>query len=88
MGKLPEAVAACNNAIAADPRYKWAYGNLGLLYRQLGKPEIAILAFKKAVEIDPNFVEAHEQLAKLYQREGRAGEATKHLNILEGLRKR
>jgi Tfp pilus assembly protein PilF len=84
MGKVPEAVEACNNAIAAEPGYKY----LGLLYSQLGKPEVAILAFKKVLEIDPKFVAAHEQLADLYQRQGNTAEAKKHFNILEGLRKR
>ena len=50
------ALADCKASIALNPRYSYAYNNLGTSFFGLGDIPNAIKAFTKAIELKPNFV--------------------------------
>jgi Tfp pilus assembly protein PilF len=52
-GKLPEAIAAYKEALAANPELAEAHSNLGLIYNQQHKYEMAVSEFQKALAINP-----------------------------------
>lgn len=53
-GKLEEAVAAFQRAIAHHPSFHWSYFKLGEALEQLGDLEEAIAAYRKALELKPD----------------------------------
>jgi tetratricopeptide (TPR) repeat protein len=71
-------------AIAIIPKYFTAHFNLGLYYKQNGRPDEAIHEFETALKINPNSA-THRHLAELYKQKGKTREAQDHLLQAEKL---
>jgi Flp pilus assembly protein TadD len=65
-GKLPEAVAALEKAVGANPRQPIYFNQLGIAYRHNGQFDKAREAYEKAIALDPNYASAHLNLAILH----------------------
>jgi tetratricopeptide (TPR) repeat protein len=74
-GQPPEALAAFQRAIAADPAFSWPYHNIGRLHLEQGDLEQARAWLAKAVEVNPNHWRAQLNLAVALQRARRHDEA-------------
>ena len=74
-GKLPEAVAKYEEAIAADAEFAEAWQGLALALNDLGEHARAIEAGEKLCELTPDDVLAHTTLSRLYQAAGKIEEA-------------
>lgn len=57
-GRLDEAAACYQQAIACDPRYAEAYNNLGFVYQAQGNLEGAVALYRKAVTFNPDLLTA------------------------------
>lgn len=64
-GRLPEARAGFEKAIAQYASFDQAYNNLGVVLMQLGEREKGKAAFEKAVSINEHFAHALSNLAKI-----------------------
>src|SRR5512144_2072922 len=53
-GKIKDALAAFDDALACDAKFAAAYGNRGNMLSELGRHAEALSSFDRAVEIDPN----------------------------------
>ncbi len=49
-----EAIKNYKSAVEKDPKFIYAWDNMGLCYRRIGEYDNAIHAYKKSLEIDPN----------------------------------
>ncbi len=58
-GRLQEALAAFEQALAGDPGLAAAWNNHGLVLNALGKPEQALASFARAAALAPQSVEPH-----------------------------
>ncbi len=56
-----------------------ALANLGVVYRNAGRPEEAVAALRQALEIDPQFASAYNNLGYALLVQGRIEEAVKNL---------
>lgn len=75
LGRLPEAIAAFNQAIKIYPNYENAHNNLGLaLGSQKQFPE-AVNAFKVALTINPTNIETYNNLGIALGSQGKFSEA-------------
>jgi len=52
-GKIDEAIQAYFEDLSHDPKSKYAFFNLGQIYRTAGKPQIAEGYYRQALETDP-----------------------------------
>jgi tetratricopeptide (TPR) repeat protein len=59
-----EAINAYKTAITLDPKYGSPYSNLGILYQQLGKHQIAVQLYKKSIDLLDN---PNDQALSLYR---------------------
>ncbi|MDR8391782.1 tetratricopeptide repeat protein [Aliifodinibius sp. S!AR15-10] len=66
VGKYQQAIPHYERALEIDPDYKWALGNLGLVYNNLKEDELAIEYHKKALAIDPLFTASLNGLGNVY----------------------
>ena len=66
LGKLPEAIAALQNAVRLKPDDAVAYNNLGASFYKAGRYPEAIEAFTKAVRLNPKDPEALNNLGAVY----------------------
>lgn len=67
-GKLDEAVAKLNEALAAEPGYTLAHSALAVVLQRLGRHEEAIAHARKACELEPNDSFTFTALSVTYQR--------------------
>jgi tetratricopeptide (TPR) repeat protein len=74
-GRLQEAIAAYRQAIALDPGFPEAHGNLGIALKDQGQLDEAIAAYRKAIELRPNFAAAHSNLGNALKDKGLFDEA-------------
>jgi tetratricopeptide (TPR) repeat protein len=74
-GQLPEAVAAYQESIAADPTFTEAMHGLARALQDLERYDEAIAIAQRIAEIDPDDVLAHTSLSVLYQRKSMIPEA-------------
>ena len=74
-GKLEEAMAKYEEAIAADPAFADAWQGLALAANELGRHDRAIEAGKKLCELTPDDVLAYTTLSRIYQAAGMIAEA-------------
>jgi tetratricopeptide (TPR) repeat protein/glycosyltransferase involved in cell wall biosynthesis len=74
-GRLQEAIAAYEKAIALNPTDVRNYNNLGTALRALNQPEAAIAAYRKALEHRPDYPEAYSNLGNLLRQQGDLQEA-------------
>jgi tetratricopeptide (TPR) repeat protein len=57
------AAAQLEKAVAIDPQYAEAYGNLGAQYVRLGQPERAAAEFRRSIALDPQSAVEQANLA-------------------------
>ncbi|HVF57917.1 MAG TPA: tetratricopeptide repeat protein [Pyrinomonadaceae bacterium] len=69
-GRLEEAIAAFEHAIALDPKNGNIYYSLGNVYSELGRWEDAVAAYRKSISLNKNDVEAHNGLGIALARRG------------------
>ena len=69
-GKLDEAIAAYQQAIALRPDYIEAYNNLANLLQERGRLSAAIDYLRNAIDLQPNYIEAHLNLGMALLRSG------------------
>ncbi|HYK42082.1 MAG TPA: sulfatase-like hydrolase/transferase [Thermoanaerobaculia bacterium] len=74
-GRMPEAIAAFESALSADPANALAWQNIGLTEVQRGRPEEAIAAFDKAFAINDRLPRAWNGRGVALERLGRHDEA-------------
>jgi tetratricopeptide (TPR) repeat protein len=67
-GKLDEAVARLNEALAADANYALAHSALAVVLQKQGKHEDAIQHARRVCEIEPNDPFSFTALSVTYQR--------------------
>ena len=70
-----EAVAACQKAIAIDPKYAGAYTNLGLAHLGQKRLPEAVAALQKAIELDPRNAVPYSDLGLVFHAQGKFSEA-------------
>ena len=76
-GKLSEALAACDRALAADRLVAAHHYLRGVILQEQNALDEASTALKRALYLDPDFVIAHFALGHLMLRLGRSGEAVR-----------
>ena len=74
-GRLPEALAACDRALAADKLVAAHHYLRGVILQEQNAPADAIAALRRALYLDADFVLAHFTLGHLLLREGRTADA-------------
>ncbi len=77
-GKLDQAVARYQQAIALKPDYVEALNNLGNALNLQGKFEQAVARFEQALTLRPNYAEAHNNLGNVLLSQGKLDEAAAH----------
>ncbi|WP_018913463.1 tetratricopeptide repeat protein [Thiomonas sp. FB-6] len=85
-GRLQEAVACYEQALALDPRHVVACSNLGFALKQLGRLDEAASWLDKAVELDPGREEPYLFLGQIAELRGDAATAVRRLR--EALRRK
>jgi superkiller protein 3 len=73
--KYNEAIDAFQKAIEIDPKYAYAYNNMGIALRKQGKYNDAIAAYKKAIEVDPKDAYAYNNMGVALNEQKRYNEA-------------
>lgn len=74
-GRLQEALAQFDAAIAVDPDYVDAYSNRGVTLQELNRLEEAIASFDKSIELKPDYAEANSNRGLAMQELGRLDDA-------------
>jgi protein O-GlcNAc transferase len=69
------ALGALKEAVSIDPTVALYRDLLGLVYLELGRPDLAIEELTKAVELDPKLADAHFHLGTAYSEAGRWADA-------------
>ena len=81
-GRLGEAIAECEAAIAIDPGFGNPYNDIGVYLMQLDRDEEAIPWLRRAVgaqRYEPRHF-PHVNLARIFEKRGRLGEAVGELD--------
>jgi len=76
-GNLPLAEALLKRATDVDPKNKFAWNNLGLVYLQTRENEKAIGCFQKQIEVNPYDEFAYNNLGRAYWAERKYDDAVK-----------
>jgi tetratricopeptide (TPR) repeat protein len=74
-GRLDEAIAVLNRALALDPLSPALHSDLGVFYYMFGQFDRAIPCFRKTLELDNNFFWARLNIGWCYLFTGRSAEA-------------
>lgn len=82
MGRMEEALAAFEKAVALNPQNAENYFGLGLIAQVDRQTERAMTALLKAVEVNPHHWEARIILTRIYLDQGRLAAARVHLDTL------
>lgn len=85
-GRLDEAKAQYQKALASFPESADAHGGLGSLYFKEGHLDEAINEYQKALEISSDLVEVHNNLGRCLLHEGRVDEAIAQFEMIVQLR--
>ena len=75
LGKLAEARAEIDKALALDKNLAYAYDTLGDIERDSGKRDAAIAAYRHALQLDPKLENSKQELDKLAPPPPAAGSA-------------
>jgi predicted O-linked N-acetylglucosamine transferase (SPINDLY family) len=78
-GRLDDAIAAYQQALARDPRYAAAHYNLGNAYRAKGEMAPAEESFRRALDSDPEHARALAALGQVLQTLSRSEDAVPFL---------
>jgi Flp pilus assembly protein TadD len=76
-GNLAVAEALLKRATEVDPKNKFAWNNLGLVYLQTRQDDQAIVCFQKQIEVSPYDEFAYNNLGRVYWQERKYDEAVK-----------
>src|SRR5579863_8670964 len=76
-GNLPVAEALLKRATEVDPKNKYAWNNLGLIYLQTRQDDQAIAAFQKQIEVNPYDEYAYNNLGRVYWNDRKYDDAVK-----------
>ena len=79
-GNLPIAQALLKRATEIDPKNKYAWNNLGLIYFQMRQDDQAIVAFQKQLEVNPYDEYAYNNLGRVYWNDRKYDDAVKAFN--------
>jgi len=79
-GNLPLAEALLKRATEVDPKNKFAWNNLGLIYLQTRQDDQAIASFQKQIDVNPYDEFAYNNLGRVYWQERKYDEAAKAFN--------
>ena len=74
-GKLDEAIASYQRALALKPDHADAHYKLGNALRDRNKLEAAVAAYRRALALKPGFAEAHGNLGNALKSQGKLDEA-------------
>ena len=77
-GKLSEALAWCERAVAADRLNPSSHYLHATIQQEQGQVEEAVKSLKRALYLDPDFVLAHYALGNLVLQQGKFEEADRH----------
>jgi tetratricopeptide (TPR) repeat protein len=80
-GRLDEATAHYERAIALSADYAPAYNNLATALRAGGRLGEAVATYGRAISLRPEYPEAHYNLANALLDEGKPGEAAEHFRL-------
>jgi Flp pilus assembly protein TadD len=80
-GKVPEAIAEYQLALASDSDNAEAQNNLGVLWLRADRADDARGAFERALEIAPNYAAARANLASALLQLGRVNDAIKNYKM-------
>ncbi len=79
-GNFPVAIVLLKRATEVDPKNKYAWNNLGLIYLQMRDSDQAIAAFQKQIEVNPYDEFAYNNLGRVYWNDRKYDEAVKAFN--------
>jgi tetratricopeptide (TPR) repeat protein len=79
-GNLPVAIVLLKRATEVDPKNKFAWNNLGLIYFAMRQDDQAIADFQKQLEVNPYDEFAYNNLGRVYWNERKYDEAVKAFN--------
>ncbi len=79
-GNFPVAIALLKRATEVDPKNKFAWNNLGLLYFAMRQDDQAITNFQKQLEVNPYDEFAYNNLGRVYWNERKYADAVKAFN--------
>jgi tetratricopeptide (TPR) repeat protein len=83
-GRLPEAIAQYQRALAINPDYEGARNDLANVLLTAGQTQQAIAQYRKVLEINPGFFEARYNLAvELFQNGDMDGAIAQYRKVLE-----
>jgi tetratricopeptide (TPR) repeat protein/transglutaminase-like putative cysteine protease len=74
-GRLKDALADFEKAVAVDPKSSWAYANRGLARIQMGDFDLAKPDLDQAAKLEPRNAQVQNGLAALAMRDGRYADA-------------
>jgi chemotaxis protein methyltransferase CheR len=87
-GKLPEALALCEEALASDKLDPGLHFLRAIILQELNRIDEAGVSLKRTLYLDQNFLLAHFALGNIVLRQGKAPAAKKHfenvLTLLKG----
>jgi Flp pilus assembly protein TadD len=79
-GNFPLAEALLKRATEVDPKNKYAWNNLGLIYLQTRQNDQAVAAFQKQIDVNPYDEFAYNNLGRVYWQERKYDDAVKAFN--------
>jgi tetratricopeptide (TPR) repeat protein/transglutaminase-like putative cysteine protease len=79
-GNLPVALALLKRATEIEPKNKYAWNNLGLVYFAMRDDDQAIAAFQKQLEVNPYDEFAYNNLGRAYWNDRKYDDAVKAFN--------
>jgi len=79
-GNLPMALVLFKRATEVDPKNKFAWNNLGLVYFAMRENDQAIAAFQKQIDVNPYDEYAYNNLGRVYWNDRKYEEAVKAFN--------
>jgi tetratricopeptide (TPR) repeat protein len=79
-GNLQVAEALLKRATEVDPKNKFAWNNLGLIYLQMRQDDQAITCFQKQIDVNPYDEFAYNNLGRVYWQERKYDDAVKAFN--------
>jgi tetratricopeptide (TPR) repeat protein len=79
-GNLPVALVLLKRATEVDPKNKFAWNNLGLVYLAMREDDQAIAAFRKQLDVNPYDEFAYNNLGRVYWNDRKYDEAVKAFN--------
>jgi len=65
--KYDMAIVSYNKAVKADPKFKFAWDNLGMSYRRMGNYKEAIKCYQRSLEIEPKGTMPLQNMAVAYE---------------------